>query len=545
MGEDLDQKNKKEEDLEQKNDINEDGTIALDINASEQKEKTYVPKKEIIWYGIAAAGQGMIYAIMSSYISDFYISVAMFPPLFVLLIMIFARVWDAINDPLMGIIADKITPKKGKYKMYSLFTPIPLIILTFLMFYIPKGFQGPDGLILASKMTGAMAYAGIVYILWGMTFTVSDVPFWSMPNTMTPNAKERGNIIAIGRTINGIGSAVPMAAYMLLGFILPHVIKGKTELEFNRIQYLIITLFCAVLGGGLFIISAFTTKERVIIPKEDTKKRKPGEPSVLKRIFTCKPLMLVVLAGVLSCGRYLVQVAAIHVARYSIYIGPDITNLAGDALTAALSKSRSTVSMVLNVCSAVGMFGAMVFMPALFKKFNYKQILIVSCIGGFISNLLAFFVGWYGNFWGSLPFFVISAIPLGVLNIVLFAMIGDCLDFIEWKTGYRENALGSSLQSFVNKLGNAIATASIIVVFMIMAIDPAQMVEASGTFGPHTLNEAKRRSIFALVSIAPGVSMLLATIPLFFYDIVGEKKEKILSELAIKRAERGIDFSEK
>lgn len=142
--------------------------------------------------------------------------------------------------------------------------------------------------------------------------------------------------------------------------------------------------------------------------------------------------------------------------------------------------------------------------------------MIVSCIGGFISNLLAFFVGWYGNFWGSLPFFVISAIPLGVLNIVLFAMIGDCLDFIEWKTGYRENALGSSLQSFVNKLGNAIATASIIVVFMIMAIDPAQMVEASGTFGPHTLNEAKRRSIFALVSIAPGVSMLLATIPLFF-----------------------------
>lgn len=527
-----------------------DATERQDLEAKNngngmQDPDKYTTKKEFILYGVAAAGQGMIYAIMSSYISDFYISVAAYPALFVLLLMIFARVWDAINDPLMGVIADRVTPKRGKYKMYSLITPIPLVILTFLMFYIPKGFQAPDGAILDSKMAGAMVYSAIVYVLWGMTFTVSDIPFWSLPNTMTPSAKERGNIIAFGRTINGIGSAVPMAAYMALGFILPLIVKTDNELKFNRIQYLIITLFCALLGGGLFIISAFTTKERVIIPKENVKIRKPGETNVLKRIFTCKPLMLVVLAGILSSGRYLVQVAAIHVARYAIYIGPSLDALSGEALIAALSKSRSVVSLLLNICSAVGMFGAMLFMPALFKKFNYKQILIVSCFGGFVCNILAFFIGWYASFWGSLPFFVLAAMPLGALNIVLFAMVGDSLDFIEWKTGYRENALGSSLQSFVNKFGNAIATSGVILTFMIMAIDPGAMMKELGSFGPHTMEESKKRGLFALVSIVPGISMLLTTIPLFFYDIVGKKKEMIINELAEQRKERGIVFEEK
>ena len=98
----------------------------------------HVPKKEWMAYCVGALGQGMVYAIMSSYISDFYISVLKLTPLFVLLLMLLARVWDAINDPIMGYIMDHANPKNGKMKPYLIYTPIPIAILTVLLFYAPN-----------------------------------------------------------------------------------------------------------------------------------------------------------------------------------------------------------------------------------------------------------------------------------------------------------------------------------------------------------------------------------------------------------------------
>ena len=154
----------------------------------------YVPKKEWMTYCIGALGQGMIYAIMSSYISDFYLNVLKVTPIFVLLLMLLARIWDAINDPIMGYIMDRANPKKGKMKPYILYTPIPVAILTLLLFYAPN--------LSDSKK---MIYAAITYIAWGMIYTASDVPFWSLPNALTPNAEERCSIISKERNDNGVG----------------------------------------------------------------------------------------------------------------------------------------------------------------------------------------------------------------------------------------------------------------------------------------------------------------------------------------------------
>jgi Na+/melibiose symporter-like transporter len=93
--------------------------------------RKYVPKKEFITYSVSALGQGMIYAIMSSYISDFYLNVLRVTPIFVLLLMFLARIWDAINDPLMGMIMDAHEPKHGKMLTYIIATPIPIALLTF------------------------------------------------------------------------------------------------------------------------------------------------------------------------------------------------------------------------------------------------------------------------------------------------------------------------------------------------------------------------------------------------------------------------------
>ena len=119
-----------------------------------------------------------------------------------------------------------------------------------------------------------------------MVYTVSDVPFWSLPNVMTPNPKERGNLISYGKTVGGIGSAVTVALPIIVGYVVADMDVERA----NIVKYAVMAISMAVIGMPLFTLATFKTKERVKIP--DAQKRAPGEPSTLKRIFTCKPLML-------------------------------------------------------------------------------------------------------------------------------------------------------------------------------------------------------------------------------------------------------------
>lgn len=487
--------------------------------------KTYVPKKEWVAYCVGALGQGMVYGIMSSYISDFYLNVLKVTPLFVLLLMLFARIWDAINDPIMGFVVDHLNPKNGKMKPYLLYTPIPVAILTMLLFTAPN---------LADSQK--MIYAAITYVAWGMIYTSSDVPFWSLPNALTPNADERGSIISKARTFNGVGSAVPMAMFMILGFVLPKFNLSGTQLE--QTKYSLMALVCSIIGNILFIRVYFKSKERVNIPIPAKKEK--GQPSSLKLILTCKPLMLTAIMGVLSAARYMFQAGAVHVARYSFYIGKDPTALTGAELEQALQGNISKVSMVMSVASAVGMFGAMIAVTPLIKKFSYKQIIIVSSLMGAASSLAIWFIG-YEHFWACVPLLIISTIPCGTINVCAYAMVGDCLDYMELKTGVRLTGMGSAIQSFVTKFGNAIATSAIILMYIVVELDVSK-ISASYTANPLDVDPAVRTGIFSIVSLIPAISLLICIIPMFFYKITGEYRDRMEAQLAEQRKSRGIEI---
>ncbi len=495
--------------------------------ATDTLGKKYVPKKEVQAYAIAALGQGLVYSCMSSYITDYYMNVLSLNAMFVIMLMLLARVWDAINDPMMGMIVDRRSTKFGRMRPYPLVTAIPIAALTILMFVNP-GFDTQN------KSIWLYVFVAAVYVIWGMVYTASDVPFWSMPNVMTPNPKERGNLISYGKTVGGIGSAVTVALPIIVGYIVADMENA------DIVKYAVMAISMAVIGMPLFTLSTFKTKERIQIP--DAQKKAPGEPGMLKRIFTCKPLMLVVLSGVLSFGRYMLQAAAPHVARYSgLYVGKKPTTLA------EYNSNISTVALVIQICAAVGMFGAMLFLPKLYKKFEYKQIMIVSCLGGFVASCVTIVVGWTTkNLLLCIPFMLISSIPLGVINNVSFAMVCDCLDFMEWKTGFRNTGLGSACQSFVNKIGNAFATVMIIGMYLIIDLDVATLNSKAESIVDVAMNldALQNFGMFSLVTIVPGLSLLLCAIPLFFYDLTGKKKEKIFSELANLRKERGIEIEE-
>ncbi len=486
-------------------------------------KNNHVPKKEWMAYCIGALGQGMIYAIMSSYISDFYLNVLKATPVFVLLLMLFARIWDAVNDPIMGFIVDHTNMKRGKMLPYILYTPLPVAILTMLLFYSPDLSSG-----------GKMIYAAVTYVMWGMIYTASDVPFWSLPNIMTPNADERGSIISKARTSNGVGSAVPMAIFMMLGFILPKFNLSGTELE--QTKYTIMALVSSIIGNILFIRVYFKANERVIIP--DPPKKDKGQPSSLKLILTCKPLMLTALMGILSAARYMYQAGAVHVARYSFYVGRDLTGLSRAELEKALQSNISTVSTVFSVCSAVGMMGAMLAVTPLIKKFSYKQIIIATSLIGSAASFAMWFIG-YEHFWACVPCLILSTIPCGAINVCAFAMIGDCLDYMELKTGRRLTGMGSAIQSFVTKFGNAISTSFIILMYIIVDLDVSS-INANITANPLNFGSSVRTGMFSIVSLIPAISLLICIIPMFFYKLTGEYKERMEAQLAAQRKEKGI-----
>lgn len=482
----------------------------------------YVGKREFWVFGMAAFGEGMIYTAMSSYISDFYLNVMHLAPLFVMLLMLFARVWDAINDPIMGAIADRLDSKRGKYKPYVIYAVVPIGVLTFLMFYAPP-FAIKGGARYSED--AALAYVATTYVLWGMIFTVSDVPFWSMPNAMTPNADERGKVISSARLLNGVGSAIPMAIVILLGFLKPHGRPISSETK-----YIVMASISSVCGCLMFVACYFTTKERIKIPRPV---RDANWVNPLRLIFSCRPLVLVILMGILSSGRYMLQAASIHVSRYAFRLeGMDV------------AESQSVVLLVLNLFSAAGMFGSMLAVPFLIKKFSYKFLLLVSCAIGAAASVAGYFACVLTDFdlWAFAPFLLISSVPLGAVNVLGHAFVGDCLDYMELKTGRRATALGAACQSFLNKLGACLGTVAVIATYMIIGLDVEAVTATTGSefVDPRMLAPSMRTGMLSLITLVPAASLALCCVPMLFYRIAGKAREQMILDLAKARAERGV-----
>ncbi len=505
------------------------------MNMSETLQKRYVGKKELWMFSIGGMGQGMIYAMMSSYISDYYVNVLQLPLIFALMLMLLARVWDAINDPIMGVIVDRHQTKWGKFKPYILFAAPFIAILTVLMYISPTFKDDPN-------KTKLMVFCAVVYVLWGMIYTMADVPFWSFPNVITPNADERSHVVSFSKIWNSVGSALPEIIFFILPFILPMFMGTNEGLEYTKATYRVLSITVVVLGSIMYVNSYFHIKERAVPPPT---KKVEGEPSTIKRVFTCKPLLLIIAMGILSSGRYMVQAAAIHVARYAFYIGPDLKGMTQEQINEAVTKSVSSVKTIFQLCAVVGMFGATILMPKLMQKFDYKKLLISTCLAGFVASIGTTLIGWFtNNLYICIPFILIQCIPLGVINTLSIAMIYDCLDYMELKTGHRDNALGSACQGLINKFGSAFSTCGIIVMYMFIGFKPEDMLNNTVIRPATELLRTQNFAMFSLVSLVPGLSMLLCSIPMFFYKLSGENKKKMQKELQEKRAAEGFTVNE-
>ena len=154
--------------------------------------------KEKFAYGIGAVGKDMVYMLSASYVLYYFQDIMKTSAIAMGFILLIARVFDAFNDPIMGVIVAKTKTKWGKFRPWLLIGTITNAIILFLMFAAPPTLDGK----------GLIAYAAVTYILWGVTYTMMDIPYWSMIPAFTQGGKEREGLSALGRSCAGVGSAI-------------------------------------------------------------------------------------------------------------------------------------------------------------------------------------------------------------------------------------------------------------------------------------------------------------------------------------------------
>jgi len=476
------------------------------------KEGDGMQPKEAVSYSIAGLGQNLICGLVGSYLVYYMTNGLLIPSVTVGFIMLAARLFDAFNDPIMGSIVDFTRSKYGKCRPYLLFMPIPIAILTVALFLpMPTDAKG-------HATTLGIALVTSIYIIWGIAYTIVDVPYWGLATSMTNDTNQRGVVLTVARLFCTIGGGAIALFVPLItgGFLKPftnsdgEIAEGLEQSAAHALtkNYVWIAVVIVVLALPTFYLGFKYTKERYY---SNEKPKTLGHN--LKLLGKNKPLLLIILSGVLGGGKSLYIYSGIFFAQYAL------------ADVAFLGMKGVQLVTVITLSVIPGGLAASVLTPYFTKKFGKKNTYIYSHLFGAVVMFIMYFVGWRSS--GALVFSLIGlilvGIPYGFGNIISYAMIADTVDYLELETGERGEGICFACQTFINKIGMALGAAFACFGLAIAKINPAD----ASTFTLHGKNV-----LFLVTVLIPAVSMALTAVPLFFYKF----DEKAQAE-AVRRIE--------
>ena len=271
-----------------------------------------VQPKEALSYSLAGLGQNLICGLVGSFISFYYTNGLLIAPTTVGLIMLFVRVFDAMNDPVMGSIVDRTRTKYGKCRPFLLWMPIPIAITTVLLF-----------LPLNPNTTATVITMTIIYLIWSILYTIVDVPYWGLATAMTTETNQRGTILTVARIFCTLGAGVIsiLIPNVSGAWIKPYtnadgaILEGSESLAAAALRqnYWWLALIIVAVAVPTFFIGFKNTKER-FYSNEATRSLKQN----LKLLFKNKPLLLIILSGILGSGKMLYMYSGIYVAQYNL-----------------------------------------------------------------------------------------------------------------------------------------------------------------------------------------------------------------------------------
>ncbi len=378
--------------------------------------------KEKTAFGLGAVGKDMVYMLSASYILYYYQDVLGVSAMAMGIILMAARVFDAFNDPIMGVIVAKTRTRWGKFRPWLLVGTLCNAIVLYLMFAAPPAWNG----------SGIVAYAAITYIVWGVTYTMMDIPYWSMIPAVTRTPKDRENLSMVGRTCAGVGSAlIAMFTMLLVG-----ALGGDSE----RAGFRWVALIVAVIFAVTELVCCISMKETT--PSE---MKTATVKEMFSALFRNDQAMVVVGSIVLiNSALYLTSNFIIYFFKYDL----------GGA------GWKATYTLFSTVGGAAQILGMMVLYPLLRKKLSSTQVfqlslvlalcgygtLLVFCLTG-LSHSLALL---------CIPGVVVFACN-GMLSVLTTLFLSNSVDYGQLKTGRREESVIFSMQTFVVKAASGVA----------------------------------------------------------------------------------------
>lgn len=382
-----------------------------------------------------------------------------------------ARIWDAINDPMMGMIAERTNTRWGKYRPWLLFGGIPLAISLFLN--LNQVNFGKYNLV----------YMYVVYIFFGMAYTAAFIPYTTMVSNLARTPEDRASLSSIKSGFQGVG--VLFASVLTLP-LLQHFGNGEITVDgFRKVG-----LLFGVIALGLFLLTFFTVKER---PMEYTAPQKYTVRMIADLIFRNKNLMLIMVMYFFIYLRiYLNNAAAIYFFRYN-------------------RQNLNIMPIYMAVASFTNIIAAAV-VPAIAGRIGKRKLTI---LGAVISALS--YVGLYLTRMAATPVFLLMALFTwfcgSIPATLIWAFVADVADESARKNGYRSDSILYSVTSFANKLSGAVSGFVSGAVLTITGYVANQQQTALASFG-----------IDVTMFVLPALCMVFVAISIFFY--CGEKAAK-------------------
>lgn len=429
--------------------------------------------KSKLGYGIGAIGLDLSYGMFYSFLAKYLTDVLGLSASFLLILTPIARLWDGINDPMMGTIVDNTHTKMGKYRPWILRGSFCNAIVLILLFSNPF------------KLTGAAlcAYVAVAYIGWGMTNTMADIPYWSMVPSFTSDPKERNLVSTIARTFSGIGQG----AVSILAPVVMTAVSVTTSADGVKVHdarsYVICAALCAAALVFFSSVSVATTKE--------TQTTAAGEKFSFKKSFEIiksndQLLVFMLFAMISNAGWYLTSGVATY--YFDVVVGDP--------------NKQSTFSLFQAAGSVIGLLLLPLLTKYMSKRRAYQTSLALAglgyvgiSVGAFADVFMLMCVSYFACSVGMASMFIAQTI-----------FLADVVDYGEVKMGFRAESVTFSMKGFLQKMAYTMQT---IILFASLGIS-----KYDGEL--HTQNpEAAKLAITLMLSVIPavlfGISLIIFT----------------------------------
>ena len=448
-----------------------------------------VPKKNkevttaFKWFHATSVNGGamLIAAVIASFFSVYMTDTLKIPAAACSMIMFVATLWDAINDPMMGVIADRTHTKWGRYRPYFIAAPILLTLFSTLL-WIDWGFS----------TTGKIIYILVVYVGYGMTVTMYTMPQVAILPACVKNNQQRNMIITMG-------AGVCACAFTIGNTFTPQITGFFQGIGLSN-GYVPLMLICGVFAFISFWGLFGTSKERYLQPVE-----KGTAFRDMKLVLKHKELFPNIIAWIMaSMGYGMMFSTSVYYMKY-YYMRPDL------------------ISAYMGVISIGALVSMVVLMPIVLKICKTRQkALIVSQVASIICYVILFFFG-KSSFTFLCVVTFISSCFSAMQNALVNVLVNDSIDYIQYKEGLSANGVISSIKGFAQKCGNTVVSSGILAV-----------LSASGYIA-EAIGGQPESTMFALNFLkfgAPSLTGIILIICVFFNPV--EKYSAEIEEMKSK-----------